>query len=130
MEKSRAERLTPVELAFIGDAVHTLYVRERIVSDSAGVMGTLHTAATRHVSAGAQAAVYEKLADCDFLTEEEKDVGRRARNAHLHSRAKSASPTDYHKATALEAIIGYIHVSGDTAREKQLLEKCFELGTH
>lgn len=115
-------------MAFIGDAVHTLYIRERIVEDSDGVMGTLHTAASRFASAVAQAVVYERLVSSGMLTDEEADVGRRARNAHLHSRAKTASSTEYHKATALEAVIGYVHVGGDKSREKFLLDTCYALG--
>ncbi|MCH5165005.1 MAG: hypothetical protein J1G01_01210 [Clostridiales bacterium] len=126
MEKLRAERLTPVGLAFIGDAVHTLYVRERVLESSDGVIGTLHTAASRQVNARAQAAVFDELIERGVFTDEEADVARRAKNAHLHSRSKTATPTDYHKATALEAVIGFVHISGDTEREKYLLDLCAE----
>ena len=128
VETSHAERLTPVQLAFIGDAVHTLYVRERIVSEQSAGTGTLHTAASRLLSAVSQAAVYDMLVAAEYLTEAEADVGRRAKNAHLHSRAKTASPTEYHKATALEAIIGYVHTLERAERETELLDKCFCLG--
>lgn len=124
VDKSRAERLTPVGLAFIGDAVHTLFIRERIVAAHDGTGGTFHTAASKLVNAKAQAAVFDALSAGGVFTESELDIARRARNAHLHSRAKAASPTDYHKATALEAVIGYVHVSGDEERERQLLELC------
>ncbi|MDE6402009.1 MAG: ribonuclease III, partial [Clostridiales bacterium] len=97
VEKFGADRLTPVGLAFVGDAVHTLYVRERMVTELDGVVGTLHTAAARRVNAKAQAAVFDELIRRGFFTDEEADVARRAKNAHLHSRTKSASSTDYHK---------------------------------
>ena len=129
VEKARIQRLTPVGLAFIGDAVHTLYVREYLATASDGVVGTLHTAASRLVNAKSQAAVMDELMSSGFLTPDEEDVARRAKNAHLHSRAKAASLTDYHKATALEAVIGYVHVSGDAEREKALLELCLKIGT-
>ena len=128
VEKLRAERLTPVCLAFIGDAVHTLYVRECVVSQSDGVVGTLHTAASKLANAKSQAAVFDALVERGVFTAEEADVARRAKNAHLHSRAKTASSEDYHKATALEAVIGYVHVSEDTAREQELLALCREIG--
>lgn len=128
MEKLRAERLTPVCLAFIGDAVHTLFVREHVVSQSDGVVGTLHTAAAKLVNAKSQAAVFDSLVERGAFTAEEADVARRAKNAHLHSRAKTASSEDYHKATALEAVIGYVHVVGDGVREQQLLELCVQTG--
>ena len=128
VEKSRAQRLTPAGLAFIGDAVHTLYVREYVTAGSDGVVGTLHSASSRLVNAKSQAAVLDELMANGFFTDEEADIVRRAKNAHLHSRAKAASPDDYHRATALEAVIGYIHVSGDIKREKELLAKCVEIG--
>ena len=128
VEKTRAQRLTPVSLAFIGDAVHTLYVREYLAEQSDGVVGTLHAAASRLVNAKCQANVLDELIKAGELSDEEKDVARRAKNAHLHSRAKAASPDDYHKATALEAVIGYLHVSGEAKREKELLQRCVDIG--
>ena len=128
VEKTRAQRLTPVSLAFIGDAVHTLYVREYLATQSDGVVGTLHAAASRLVNAKCQAKIYDELIASGALSDEEADVARRAKNAHLHSRAKAASPDDYHRATALEAVIGYLHVSGDVERERELLELCVEIG--
>lgn len=115
-------------LAFIGDAVFTLYAREQALLHSDSVVGTLHTAVTKTVNAKAQAAMFDALIESGELTDSEADVARRAKNAHLHSRAKAASVTDYHKATALEAIIGYVHLSGDKAREQYLLELCMKLG--
>lgn len=127
VEISRAQRLTPVSLAFIGDAVHTLFVRTKLVEQTDCVVGTLHTAASRLVNAKMQAAVLDELIHGGSLTEEESDIARRAKNAHLHSRAKAASPDDYHRATALEAVIGYTHVIGDAERELELLQKCFSI---
>lgn len=128
VEKTRAQRLTPVQLAFIGDAVHTLYVREYVTEATDGVVGTLHAAASRLVNAKSQAKVLDELAANGFFTDEESDVARRAKNAHLHSRAKTASPDDYHKATALEAVIGYVHATGNAEREKELLARCLDIG--
>lgn len=128
VENTRIQRLTPVGLAFIGDAVHTLYVREYVTASTDGVVGTLHTAASRLVNAKCQAAVLDELLSSNAITAEEADVARRAKNAHLHSRAKTASSDDYHKATALEAVIGYVHVSGNMERERELLEQCVKIG--
>ncbi len=128
VENTTVQRLTPVGLAFIGDAVHTLYVREYVTAASDGVVGTLHTAASRLVNAKCQAAVLDELIKANALTAGEADIARRAKNAHLHSRAKTASPDDYHKATALEAVIGYVHMSGDTERERELLRQCVDIG--
>ena len=128
VENTRAQRLTPVALAFIGDAVHTLYVREHVATERDVVVGTLHTAASRLVNAKCQAAVLDELIERGTLNADELDIARRAKNAHLHSRTKTASAGDYHKATALEAVIGYVHVMEDAAREKELLKLCVEIG--
>lgn len=121
--------MTPVSLAFIGDAVYTLRVREYIAMRHDAVVGTLHTAASSIVNAKAQAEVMDELMRTGELTEQEADVARRAKNAHLHSRSKSASVTEYHKATALEAVIGYLYLSGDAARLDCLVNKCIALAT-
>lgn len=128
VENTGVQRLTPVGLAFIGDAVHTLYVREYVTAASDGVVGTLHTAASRLVNAKCQAAVLDELMASNALNPDEADIARRAKNAHLHSRAKTASPDDYHRATALEAVIGYVHMSGNPERERELLEQCVQIG--
>lgn len=130
MEGISAERLTPVSLAFIGDAVYTLRVREYVMSVSDGVVGTLHGAATKLVNARAQAAAFNALANGGEFSEAEADVARRAKNAHLHSRTKAASAPDYHKATALEAVIGYLYISGNTKRLDEIVSRCIALGSN
>lgn len=127
VDKTRIQRLTPVGLAFIGDAVHTLYVRKYLVTESDSVVGTLHTEASKLINAKSQAAVLDALVAADALTPDEADVARRAKNAHLHSRTKAATIDDYHKATALEAVIGYVHLSGDADREERLLAECVRI---
>lgn len=126
VDKNRVEMLPPASLAFIGDAVYTLYVRRRVVSDSDGVSGTLHTECTKYVNAKAQAAVFDALVAADTLTQAESEIARRAKNAHLHSRAKTATSVDYHKATALEAVIGYLYLSGEVDRLDKVLDLCAE----
>ena len=120
------ERLTPTALAFIGDAVQALYVRKRLASENDFVVGTLHSAATKYVNAEAQAFAFDELVSRGALTEAELDVARRARNAHLHSHAK-ASAADYHRATALEAVFGWLEVTGDCERRDSVLDMCFEI---
>lgn len=118
------DRLSPTALAFIGDAVHTLYIRKAVIDRAAGA--TLHVVASEHCNASAQAAVLDELIKRNVLTEDELDMARRARNAHLHSRTK-ASSAEYHKATALEAVIGMLELSGDEARKLELLALCAEI---
>lgn len=124
VDTARIDRLTPSGLAFIGDAVYTLYMRERAITVSDVVVGTLHNTVSQTVNAVAQAKVYDALVLSSALNDIESEIGRRAKNAHLHTKAKAASSEDYHKATALEAIVGYVHLAGDAARERELLELC------
>ena len=118
--------MPPSSLAFIGDAVYTLYMRRRIVESSDATVGTLHISCSALVNASTQALVFDALVSRGALTEEEQEIGRRAKNAHLHSRAKSASSSDYHKATALEAVIGYAELIGGE-RVAELLMLCAEI---
>ena len=112
--------LPPTALAFVGDAVHTLYIRRKTVESGYGQY-TLHQKTSGYVNARAQAEVFDALIDSGALTSDELEIARRAKNAHLHSRAKAASPADYHKATAFESVIGYHELTGNTARRDELL---------
>lgn len=126
VDKTALQMITPVAAAFVGDAVHTLYIRQRIV-DGGLSTGTLHITASKFVNAGAQAKVFDELMARGEFTDDEADIARRAKNAHLHSRAKTASSEDYHKATALEAVIGYLELAGDCARRDHILSLCAAL---
>ncbi len=127
MEKSRVATLTPTALAFIGDAVQALYIRKRLVENSDYACGTLQAACSKFVNARAQAEAFDKLVERGILTDEESEIARRARNAHLHSHTKAASIADYHRATALEAIIGWLDVTDNAARRDEILELCFSI---
>lgn len=111
----------PLVLAWIGDAYLTLAIREWLVNQSSAGSGALHVKMKSYVSAPAQARVWERI--YDYLTEEEKDLGRRARNRHNTSMAKNSSVADYKKATALEAVLGYLYLTKNTQR----LESLFSL---
>lgn len=112
--------LTPTALAFVGDAVHTLYIRRRTVECGYGQY-TLHQQTSKYVNARSQAAVFDALIETNALNADELEIARRAKNAHLHSRAKAASPADYHKATAFESVIGYLEMTGAAERRDELL---------
>ncbi len=122
MEKSDVQRLTPAALAFVGDAAHTLYIRKRALERVDCVTGTLHVTVSRFVNAKSQAEVFDAFIERNVLDADELDVARRAKNAHLHSRAKTATSEQYHKATAFEAVIGYLEMTGDAERKHKLLD--------
>lgn len=112
----------PLALAFIGDTVWDLLIRRELLGSGARV-NALHRQAVSRVNAGAQAKVAEKL--LPLLTEEEEAVFRRGLNAHSrHNAPKNQDPVDYSRATALEALLGYLYLTGDTARILALFAEC------
>lgn len=107
-----------LQLAYLGDTLYDLYVRERLVREG-GRVDDLHRAAVRYVRAGAQSKALERIEP--MLTEEEAAVVRRARNAR-QTPPRNADIHDYHRATALEALLGALYLSGETARLGELME--------
>jgi len=117
-------QLSPVVLAYIGDAVFEIYVRQRLVAGYTRKPHELHRAATRHVSAAAQAKLLERWQP--LLTGEEADIVRRGRNTKSGQPPKNADPADYRHATALECLVGYLYYRGDKERLEQLIDIAFE----
>ena len=113
-----AKQLSPLTLAFIGDTVFDLFVREMLVCDANRPVKKLHNSAAKLVNAKAQAKIAEAIADS--FTEQETDVFKRGRNAHTNHIAKNASNRDYHYATGLEAVFGFVYLNGDTERLREL----------
>ena len=109
-----------LELALVGDSVYDLYVRSRLVKKG-GRVKDIHKNAVRHVNAHAQAMALDRIEE--MLTEEEAGVVRRARNAK-QTPTKNADAGDYHKATALEALLGYLYLTGQTERLNRFLSLC------
>ena len=121
MDKNRALNLNPIVLAFVGDAVYSLFIRERLTFFSDCKTGELNKQATKDVKATAQAEFVKKI--YPLFTEEEENVFRRARNAKKTTRAKNASVAEYNMATGFEAVLGYLYLTGDTDRMNFLLNK-------
>lgn len=106
--------LNPLQMAYLGDTLHDLYVRSMLVSRKMSV-GAMHKQAVRMVSAAAQARMLEAIEP--ELTEQEADITRRGRNAQAkHAAPKHADPADYAHATGLEALWGYLYVTKQTDR--------------
>ena len=106
-----------LELAYLGDTVYDLYVRSHLV-ERGGRVGALHRRAVRLVCAHAQAEAFARV---ESMLTEELAVARRARNTKL-SPPRHADPADYQRATALEALVGYLYVTGRSERLHALLE--------
>ena len=110
-----------LNLAFIGDAVWTMFVREYFLTHTNFKNNNLHKLTTKYVKATYQAKALEELTE--ILTEEEKDIVRRARNAKVHTVSKNAGLADYKKATSFEALIGYNYLLGNFERLEMFFNK-------
>ncbi len=115
-------------LAFIGDAVMTLKVRELLVSRGYQRPNELQKMTARWVSAKAQAYYLTTLLDNGFFNEEELSIIKRGRNSQLGTIAKNADVATYRLATGLEAIWGYYQLSGELLRMEQLWNEIVALG--
>jgi ribonuclease-3 family protein len=104
----------------MGDTVFDLFVREQLICEANRPVNALHSSATRLVKASAQSKAVDKI--IDGLTEKELTIFKRGRNAHTNHRAKNASEGDYHYATGLEALFGYLYLSGRKERLTELFE--------
>jgi len=114
-----SRELNPLQMAYLGDTLHDLYVRSMLVSRKMSV-GAMHKQAVRMVSAAAQARMLEAIEP--ELTEQEADITRRGRNAQAkHAAPKHADPADYAHATGLEALWGYLYVTKQTDRLDTLI---------
>ena len=120
------KQLSAATLAFLGDAVYELLVRRSLATTTIPA-GKLHKMAIGMVCAPAQSAVYEKLEG--ILTEEELAVMKRGRNIHPAHTAKNATVADYRRATGVEALFGYLYLSGRQKRLEELFRYVYNSGT-
>ncbi len=111
--------LSPGVLAFVGDAYYGLLVREKLALVNRP-SGELHSDSVKLVKASAQANAFRIIEE--YLSEKEMSVYKRGRNAHVNSIPKNASVGDYHSATGIEALFGYLHLSGMDERAKELFD--------
>lgn len=119
VSETEARNYNPVTLAFVGDAVYTLYVREKLVLEHTYSTGTLQKLSSKEVSAHGQNALLEKITP--LLTEDELSVFKRGRNAKKPTRSKNASVAEYNNSTGFEALLGYLYLTGQYKRIEELL---------
>ena len=120
MSEQDANKISMLGLAHIGDGVYELLVRTMLCTQGHAAVGELHRLTVSHVKAPAQAKAMEKL--LPRLSEEELALYKRGRNAHVHGVPQGASVGEYHAATGLEALFGWLYVSGSTQRISDLFE--------
>lgn len=114
--------LSPLVWAYIGDAIYETFIRVNLVNQSNAKPHKLHIESIKYVKAKAQADILKKIQN--QLTEKEQEIVRRGRNAQNHHVAKNANVADYSMSTAFEALIGYLYLTKQDNRLKEILQMC------
>lgn len=120
LTKEEARGYSPPALAFYGDCAWEILVRRRLLEKGNAPSGSLHSQSVENVRASFQSEAVDILTP--LLSEEEADILRRGRNATGISVPKSSDPRDYHRATGLEALFGYLFLIGEYKRANELFE--------
>ncbi|WP_306341534.1 Mini-ribonuclease 3 [Scatolibacter rhodanostii] len=116
------KEMSPLALAFLGDGVFDLFVREFLVGQGNCPVKKLHARAVEVVKCEAQSRFIKEIL-LPIMTEEEQDVYRRGRNAKVNHVPKNAQLEDYHNATGLESLFGYLYLKGDIDRLREFFNK-------
>lgn len=122
--QNKLDQTSPLVLAFIGDSVHTLFVRENIIKEGIHKLNNYNKSCNFLCRAKTQSKVLDKLEP--LLTIKEQELVRRTRNAKNHHTAKNSNLVDYKKATCFEALVGYLYLNGETQRLEQFLKISIE----
>ena len=119
---SDVNTLSPLTWAYVGDCVFELFVRTHLTNTTRLKPHMLHVEAIKYVKADAQVRLLHKIEK--KLTDEEKDIVRRGRNAENHHVPKSSTIEEYSNSTAFEALIGYLYLTKQDERLKEILKMC------
>ena len=122
-EISEVKLMPPLVWAYIGDCIYELFIRMQLVNNTKLHPHELHIKTVKYVKAEAQAETLKNIQG--FLTEEEKDIVRRGRNAQNHHLPKNANIAEYKQATAFEALLGYLYLTKQDERLEEILKKCY-----
>ena len=117
--------LNPQSLAFVGDAVFSLYIRHKIVLADKEKPNDQHKHTTHFVKASGQSDIIKNIEN--ILTEEELKIYKRARNYKTNNIAKNSSVTDYKRATGFEALLGYLYLTNNKERLNEILNLSYEI---
>ena len=124
-EKLDVDTMSPLIWAYVGDSVYELYIRTHLTNVTKLKPHQLHMKSIRYVKAGAQADILEKL--MEHLTDQEKEIVKRGRNAENHHLPKNATVQEYMYSTAFEALIGYLYLTKQDERLKEILNTCISI---
>ena len=125
MEKEGIAYMNSTVLAFLGDSVFELYIRQHVIEKGQVNADLLHRLAVRFVRAEAQAYALKEM--LDELTEEEMGLVKRARNKRISTKPKNVDPIVYKWATAFEALVGFLYLSQNSDRMGEIIKKAIEL---
>lgn len=118
--ESEAKQLSPLTLAFVGDAVYSLYVRRRETLRSEDKLCLLQKRTSDCVSAKGQSDLLERVEK--KFTQTEEEIYHRGRNAKKSTKSKNASVIDYNRSTGFEAVLGYLYLTGQYERIETIIE--------
>ena len=127
MAATDVKQMKSLTLAYMGDAVYEVYVRHYLIKTGQVKPHRLHQSAVRFVAARPQAEVIRNWLNAAVLTEEEKGIVRRGRNAKSGSVPKNTDVQTYRYSTAFEALLGFLYLSGREERLRQLVEEAIRL---
>ena len=121
--ETEVNMMSPLTWAYVGDCVYELYIRTELINKTNLKPHKLHIESIKYVKAQAQAKFLQEI--YEDLSEQEKDIVRRGRNAENHHLPKNCDVQDYMYATAFEALIGYLYLTKKEDRLKAILDKVF-----
>lgn len=116
---------SPLALAYMGDCIFDLCVREYLLKQANMPVNKLHQKSKALVNATSQSKMYKSL--INMVSEEEKSILKRGRNANSNTKAKNATIIDYKNATGLEALFGYLYLKGEQQRINELFKICLDI---
>lgn len=122
------KQLNGLTLAYMGDAVYEIYIREYVISLGYSKVNDLHKRVIKFTSGNAQACLMHYLLEMEFLTEEEINIFKRGRNSHVHTARKNMNIQDYLDATGFEAVIGYLYLQENIERIKEIVDLAVKKG--
>lgn len=125
VENKAIKNYSMLSLAFLGDAIHSLFVREKLICTANFKVKQLHSKTTTFVKANSQSFVLQQI--MPLLLEEENQIVKTAKNSKTNNIAKNASIKDYKNATAFECLLGYLALNKNINRLNFILEKSFEI---
>lgn len=126
MEIKDAKLLNGLALAYIGDAMYELAIREYLLDVGQTRPNQLHQYATQYVSAKAQAKIMDYFSEEEVLTEEEEGYYKRGRNSKINTKAKNTDIQTYLQSTGFEALIGYLYLTKQEERLNEIIKSCIQ----